>query len=325
MSPIDSPLSNLPPMDCLVAALTAARCGSFSQAAAELGVTHAAVSRRVASAERWAGVSLFERHGRGIRVTGDGQRMLGRIRHALEMVEEAADRWHKKDRIKTLRIATTHSLAQLWLIEKISHLEARLPGTRIELLTDHRNVNLAAGDAEIAIRCGRGNWKEGRETPLFTMEAVQPIAQATAWKSWLEKFAGGRRTASINKLHAITAAQLLELPLIHDGDSSVWRSWFAAQGVAFKTKASDRMVANYALALRAASAGLGIALHNCAIGGIGAMPGQLVPVGLPAALTPVLYYVIVHDTQIAPNVRSCAQLLIAEGAAATSWAPKRSR
>ncbi len=50
-----SSLTKLPPTDSLVAALTALRLGSFSAAASELGITHAAVSRRIAVAEEWAG------------------------------------------------------------------------------------------------------------------------------------------------------------------------------------------------------------------------------------------------------------------------------
>jgi LysR family transcriptional regulator, glycine cleavage system transcriptional activator len=290
--------ANLPPMECLIAALAAARCGSFSQAALELGVTHAAISRRVATAEHWSGTSLFVRHGRGIALTADGQRILRRIEQALDIVEEAADNgWRKAQRIKRLRIATTHSLAQIWLIEKIPSLEARLPGTYIEVLTDHRNVDLSMGEAEIALRCGRGNWKAGREQKLFSAETVQPVTS----KQCLGKFN-----------QTLTAKELLSLPLIHDGDTSVWRNWFAAQGVSFKTKPTDRAVANYALALKAACEGLGVALLNNAIGCRGLSTEHLITLNLPAIITPKAYYVIVHDSQQSQLVHQCAQLLLSD-------------
>ncbi|MDX0558921.1 LysR family transcriptional regulator [Sinorhizobium medicae] len=53
----------LPPVEALQAVLSAYRLGSFSAAAAALGITHGAVSRRVAATERWAGFRLFGRQG----------------------------------------------------------------------------------------------------------------------------------------------------------------------------------------------------------------------------------------------------------------------
>lgn len=48
----------LPPLEALQAVLSAYRLGSFSAAAAALGISHGAVSRRVAATERWAGLRL---------------------------------------------------------------------------------------------------------------------------------------------------------------------------------------------------------------------------------------------------------------------------
>ncbi|MFQ6392412.1 LysR family transcriptional regulator [Nocardia sp. KC 131] len=57
----------------------AARCGSFSNAAENLGYTQSAVSRQIALMERAAGKPLFERHARGVRPTEAGRIVL---RHA---------------------------------------------------------------------------------------------------------------------------------------------------------------------------------------------------------------------------------------------------
>jgi len=50
---------NLPSIDSLTAAICAAKTGSFSAAAFELGITHAAISRRVAALEEWAGLKFL--------------------------------------------------------------------------------------------------------------------------------------------------------------------------------------------------------------------------------------------------------------------------
>ncbi len=61
-----------PPLASLETVCTVAREGSFLAAADVSGVTHGAISRRVAAVENWLGMALFERHARGVRLTPDG-------------------------------------------------------------------------------------------------------------------------------------------------------------------------------------------------------------------------------------------------------------
>jgi LysR family transcriptional regulator, glycine cleavage system transcriptional activator len=53
----------LPPLTALRTFEVAARAGSFTAAAAELGVTHGAVSKQIQALETWLGQSLFVRSG----------------------------------------------------------------------------------------------------------------------------------------------------------------------------------------------------------------------------------------------------------------------
>ena len=57
-------MRRLPPLNALRVFEVAARTESFADAAAELGVTHGAVSRHMATLEGWLGRSLFTRKGR---------------------------------------------------------------------------------------------------------------------------------------------------------------------------------------------------------------------------------------------------------------------
>ncbi len=70
-----------------------ARHGSFLAAAEISGLTHGAISRRIAAVENWLGVKLFERHARGVRPTLDGQRFVSRIEQAFGIIDSAADQW----------------------------------------------------------------------------------------------------------------------------------------------------------------------------------------------------------------------------------------
>lgn len=258
-----------------------------------MGVSHAAISRRIAGAESWAGTALFVRHGRGVRVTDDGQRLLSRVAHAFDIVDQAASQWRKPQRTKMFRIATTHSLARLWLMPRIAAIEAAIPEIRIELITGHQNVNLANDEADIAIRCGRGGWKLGRELRLFPEERMHPVA-----------------TPAFIEAHKVTPENILSHPLVHNGDSSGWQSWAQAQGLNFKGKFTDRIFSDYTLALSGADAHLGIALLNSAL-----LPGVVMDAALqlldaPSAISPLSYFIIVPPQKEVPLVQACVDMLM---------------
>jgi LysR family transcriptional regulator, glycine cleavage system transcriptional activator len=288
---------SLPPIECLVAALVAARTQSFTLAGLELGVSHATISRRIAAAESWAGIRLFLRNGRGVSITDDGQRLLSRVTHAFEIVDQAANQWRKSTRRKSLRIATTHSLAQLWLIPRLAEIEAALPEWRIDLVTSHAHADLSAGDADIAIRCGKGGWKIGREEKLFPIETLLPVASPTF-------FATHHPTND--------PEHLLTLPLIHSPDTSGWQTWAHAQGLTFRGKTSDRLMTDYVLAYAAAKAGHGIALMNGALTGTISACQML---DVPGCVNPLSYFIIVPPHQETTPIRNCIALLLKLAAA----------
>ncbi|UWZ59523.1 LysR family transcriptional regulator [Dactylosporangium aurantiacum] len=67
----------------------AAELGQFQHAAAELGVTQQAVSKRIAGLERELGVRLFARTARGVELTPDGQAFLPHARSVVAGVQRA--------------------------------------------------------------------------------------------------------------------------------------------------------------------------------------------------------------------------------------------
>lgn len=95
---------SLPPLDGLNVLLAAADAGSFTAAAEILGITHGSVSRRIAALERWLGTELFERHGRGVRLTPAGQRFAADARMALSSLTRSADQWRPPRGRQTVRL-----------------------------------------------------------------------------------------------------------------------------------------------------------------------------------------------------------------------------
>lgn len=82
-----------PPLANLEMVCAVARQRSFLAAAEVSGVTHSTISRRVAAVENWLGMTLFERHARGVRLTPDGQRFVLQIEHAFSIIDTASHQW----------------------------------------------------------------------------------------------------------------------------------------------------------------------------------------------------------------------------------------
>src|SRR3978361_2507275 len=79
----------LPPLNALRAFEAAGRLGSFKEAAAELHVTHGAVSQHVRLLEEWLSAPLFERHNRRVVLTPAARAYLAEIGPALDQVADA--------------------------------------------------------------------------------------------------------------------------------------------------------------------------------------------------------------------------------------------
>lgn len=259
-------------MESLAAALAALRLGSFSAAALELGLTHAAVSRRVAIAEEWAGAKLFERHGRGVTPTPNGQRVLARVEVSLSQISNLGGSRAKRS-LPMVRVAVTPAFARFWLLPKLRALESDPADVRVEVVADLKHSDLVGGEVDLAIRYGRGRWHIGDEQKLFEEPLVPVIAQSLR-----------------NALPArLRPKDLMKWPLLHSGDTSNWQSWMEAHGQLAPIKAADRIFLDYALALDAAANGLGIALWNR---GLHKVPNGLVAMDGFAAVVDLAYYLI---------------------------------
>lgn len=291
--------SSLPPLDGLTAVIAAHRTGSFTAAAESLELTHGAVSRRVQAVERWLGTPLFERHGRGVRATPAGQRFVAQVEQALGAIRESADRWRPRRELPTIRISVVPSFARLWLLPRLPALQESPAQRRIELSIEHRVADLAAGQSDLSVRYGKGQWRGVRAQLLFA-EQLYPVASPDL-------------AARLGD-HA-KPARLAEHALLHDSDTSQWRDWLAAQGVRFRAKSADRRFEDYDLVLTAAQAGLGIALLRSPLADDAVASGRLVRVAKPAIRNVAGHYLAMAAAEDSESVRQVADKLLAMTAA----------
>jgi DNA-binding transcriptional LysR family regulator len=130
--------------------LAFARTGSMLAAAKALGVNQSTVQRRLAELEERLGRRLVIRH-----VSG------GKLQSSAERVETAVTAFerdlaaHDKGLSGAIRVTTGSVLAErLRKSPLIDMFHARYPDLHVELVTSDRFLDLAKGEADIAIRAG---------------------------------------------------------------------------------------------------------------------------------------------------------------------------
>jgi len=117
-------------------ALVVAEYMSFRGAARTLGIRQSAVSRRVRALEDELGVSIFERHRRGVTVTNAGARFLRQARDALVHLDQAAKIAGEagEGAAGQLSIGIRSSIAAGFLRELLQKYSARHPDVAIQLV-----------------------------------------------------------------------------------------------------------------------------------------------------------------------------------------------
>lgn len=284
---------SLPPLDGLNALIAAAETGSFTAAAEALNITHGSVSRRIAALETWLGTALFERHGRGVRLTPAGQRFAADARHALGALSRSADQWRPRRGRPTVRLATVPSFARLWLLPRLARIEGG--DIHVEVMAGHRPTDLDAQEADVAIRYGRGAW-DGLDARLLFRETLRPVAAPA-----LARELGDDAPAEA----------LLRLPLLHDSDVSHWRRWLEGADVRYRPRWQDRRFEDYDSVLAAAEAGLGVALLREPLAATAIADGRLVHVAARAEPNPSAHFLCLREGESRSAVLELAARLLA--------------
>ncbi|MBP0446129.1 LysR family transcriptional regulator [Roseomonas sp. SSH11] len=134
--------------------LAVAEEGSTLSAARALGVNQTTVARRIAALEAALGLKLFDRRQDGYRPSEAGQALLaqaGRVREEAETLSQLASR-HRRALAGVIRVTTTEGLANSVFTPWLADFTDAYPDIRVEMIADERRLDLARGEADIAIR-----------------------------------------------------------------------------------------------------------------------------------------------------------------------------
>jgi LysR family transcriptional regulator, glycine cleavage system transcriptional activator len=144
----------LPPLNSLKAFESAARLGGFNQAAAELHVTHGAISRQIQLLEDYLGVAMFRRLTRRVVLTEAGRIYLAEIGAALDRIALATAQHIQPERIRLLRVNATPTVTLRWLIPRLSSFHLSHPATEVRLTTSNAPVAAVEEPCDIILRRG---------------------------------------------------------------------------------------------------------------------------------------------------------------------------
>lgn len=230
------------PLHTLPVFRTAARLQNLRATAAEMHLTHSAVSQQIGVLEQQLGFALFERRGRRIVLNPAGQALLCSVESALAQLDVGvlAAAATATGVAQRLRLTVMPSFLQRWLLPRMQSWRQRHPDIALELHSSQQVMDLQRDGFHAALRQGRGGWPGLSDERLFDSPLVVVASPATA-----------------RRLQGGGAAALVHEPLL--GDADWWDIWFSEAGLTVRTNP----VASFndaGLMLQAAEQGLGIAL-----------------------------------------------------------------
>ena len=203
----------LPPLGMLRAFEAAARLASFSRAADELHVTHAAVSHQIRLLEEWFGRPLFIREKRGVRLASEAENLATTLTDSFSRIASETELLRLNARAQ-VSVACIPSIATRWLIPALGGFLGDHPEINVKVVYAMAEQQLRETGCDILITLGADKTEGIRSDRLFSR-----INRPVASPGYLD------RKGALNSPLTIASADLL-----HDETTSRWRDWFARAG-----------------------------------------------------------------------------------------------
>ncbi len=285
-------------MTALRAFEVAVRVGSFTAAAAELGVTHGAVSKQVAALEAWLGQPLFHRAGQKMSPTPYARSFAKEISDALNHIAEAAQRYGAAPAIQVLRVVAPATFAMRWLIPRLPQFYEAHPTVEVRTSTSTTLNNTLRGAFDIAIQRGPEPWEQYEATEFLeewdTLVASPALLAAKPVQA-LQDIAG----------HAILSTGT------RAGD---WEDWLAAAGYDGPPPSRRHVFDHYFVTRQAALEGFGLAIGPFPVLSDDVDQRRLVTPFQDIRVSRRKYFALTpYDVTRTVAVRSFIQWLVAEG------------
>ncbi|SNY96882.1 LysR substrate-binding domain-containing protein [Halomonas sp. hl-4] len=266
----------LPSANALFVFESAARCGNFTKAAAELGVTQPAVSRMLAFLEEYLEVKLFLRTPGKTELTESGEILYQGVIDGFHNIEAAIQEIRARSTgLETVTLSVSTAFTTHWLMPRMHRLQAQLPNIDLRFQLISGPVSGPVEDVDLGIRFVTGE-DILHDASLLLPEILVPVCSPAYRQQQLE-----------------SPSNDLSTTLISLSDSRI--DWFEllpnfhmeSYGTAHPLVFSD-----YAVVLQAALLGQGIAIGWLNIASHWLETGSLVPATPTAIATERLCHLV---------------------------------
>ena len=271
---------NIPPLQYLLGFEAAARLGSFSRAAEELGLSQSAVSHEMRLLEARIGQPLFIRQGRSIRLTDAGRDYQRSVMTSLEHLESGHQRLEPYRKPGSVVIYAPRDFASRWLMPRLDLLRQAVPDCDPWIDTSGTAIDFDEVEVSIAIVKAREidtKW----ESHLLMSDHLTPVVSPNF----------------IFKQRGISA-DVQNYPLLHDEGPKKWRDWFEAAGIARSDVTAGIDFSDSDLAINAAERGLGMSLASVMLTQESISAGLLVKPSPITLDTNLNWYVVSNQTEL---------------------------
>lgn len=237
----------LPSLNALRAFEAAARLESISGAAAELHVTHGAISRHIHALESDLGVALFARAGRGVALTTAGRGLRDGASTAFDQLRRCCDAVRPGAAKSPLVLGCSGSVLARWVIPRLARLHRELPGLALHLSILEAPPQPAMPGLDAALLLAEPPWPRSWQVHALARERIGPVV--------------GPRHPRIAALRRGGASALAQEPLLHTTSRpQAWPTWARAQRIAAGKLHFGQAFEHLYYMLEAAVSGLGIGI-----------------------------------------------------------------
>ncbi len=188
---------NVPPLQFLQGFEAAARLGSFSQAAAELGLSQSAVSHQMRLLEERIGQPLFLRVGRHVSLSDAGRDYQRTVARVLDDLESGFGRLAPYKKPGSVVIYAPREFAARWLLTRLPDLLESCPSCCPWIDSSERPIDFGEMEVSLAILYA--------EVPPVGVEAVKLLSDRIA--PVLSPALSGKRASATSTIAPAAASQ----------------------------------------------------------------------------------------------------------------------
>lgn len=240
-------MRRLPPLRALEAFVRTVRLGSARAAAAELGLSPSALSRRIANLEEFTGRKLFSRSGQVMKLTDEGRAFYDSVSPHLEALAAAVEGQSENLQLLRLRLGVMPLFGTQRLFPRLPELRALHPRLHLDIDTGPHLEDRVGDTLDAAIAL-----TTNPDPSFHAVQLDQNAVHAICALPLAEKLGPNPSLADLEK----------QTFLVHNDMTLSFEAWKAALGLEqLRPMAVDHYDSGQMI-LEAAAQGLGIAIMH---------------------------------------------------------------